>query len=155
MKPSLRRVLRGGGADTFFADHIARYTKSRRKAPIYWQLATPSASYSVWLYYHRFTKDTFYKVLNDYVTPKLQHEERKLTSSRAERWEQPAPSQRKEIAEQEAFVEELRTLPGGDRAHRTVVEPRPQRRRHHQLRAAVAACASTPGVAKGVQRLLG
>jgi hypothetical protein len=41
----------------FFEDHLQRYSKSRRKAPIYWQLATPSASYSVWLYYHRFTKD--------------------------------------------------------------------------------------------------
>ena len=31
-----------------FEAHIKRYSKSRRKAPIYWQLGTPSASYSVW-----------------------------------------------------------------------------------------------------------
>ncbi len=56
------------------------YSKSRRKAPIYWQLATPSASYSVWLYIHAFSKDTLFRVQNDYVAPKLAHEERKLES---------------------------------------------------------------------------
>lgn len=95
---------------SFFRDHLGRYSKSRRKAPIYWQLATPSASYSVWLYYHRFTRDTFYKVLNDYVTPKLQHEERKLNSLRQEHGQGPTASQRKEIAAHEHFVEELRAF---------------------------------------------
>ncbi|MGE0681306.1 MAG: BREX-1 system adenine-specific DNA-methyltransferase PglX [Candidatus Binatia bacterium] len=95
---------------TFFDHHLTRYSRSRRKAPIYWQLAVPSASYSVWLYYHRFTKDTFYTVLNDYVTPKLQHEERKLTALVQNSGGTPAAGQRKEIAEQEAFVEELRTF---------------------------------------------
>lgn len=94
----------------FFDDHIKRYSKSRRKAPIYWCLSTPSQSYAVWLYYHRFSRDTFYKVLNDYVTPKLQHEERKLDSLRAEAGVNPTPSQRNEIADQEAFVEELRVF---------------------------------------------
>lgn len=95
---------------SFFDEHISRYTIARRRAPIYWQLATPSARYSVWLYYQRFTKDTFYKVLNDYVTPKLQHEERKLLSLVQTVGRGPTASQRKEIAEQEAFVEELRVL---------------------------------------------
>ena len=94
----------------FFQDHIKRYSKSRRKAPIYWQLATPSCSYAVWLYYQRFTKDTFYKVLNDYVKPKLQEEERRLTSLRQDVGPNPTASQRKEIAAQEIFVEELRNF---------------------------------------------
>jgi hypothetical protein len=76
--PDLRTWFR----KSFFIHHIRRYSKSRRKAPIYWQLSTPSASYSVWLYYHRFTKDTFYKVLNDFITPKLRFEERELTNTR-------------------------------------------------------------------------
>jgi hypothetical protein len=42
----------------FFADHLKRYSKSRRQAPIYWQLSAGSGSYSVWLYYHRLTQDT-------------------------------------------------------------------------------------------------
>ncbi len=48
---SLREWLR----HAFFASHVAMYTTSRRKAPIYWQLATPSAKYSVWLYIHAFS----------------------------------------------------------------------------------------------------
>jgi len=102
--------LRAWYRSEFFEMHISTYSKSRRKAPIYWQLAPPSASYSVWLYYHRFTKDTFYKVLNDYVTPKLQHEERKHTGLVQIAGGNATASQRKEIAEQEVFVEELRVF---------------------------------------------
>jgi len=94
----------------FFADHVKRYSKSRRKAPIYWQLAIPSGSYSVWLYYHRFTPDTFYKVLNDYVKPKLDHEQRKLDRLRVEAGPEPTRSQRGEIDQQETFVTELKTF---------------------------------------------
>ena len=54
--------LRAWLAKEFFSLHIKMYSKSRRKAPIYWQLATPSASYSVWLYIHSFTKDTLFRV---------------------------------------------------------------------------------------------
>jgi len=93
-----------------FANHLKRHSKSRRKAPIYWQLGTTSASYSVWLYYHRFTRDTFYKVLNDYVTPKLQHEERKLVGMVQGAGGSPTASQRKESADQETLVEELRAF---------------------------------------------
>jgi hypothetical protein len=102
-----RDDLRPWLRSNFFSDHIKRYTKSRRKAPIYWCLTTPSRNYSVWLYYHRFDKDTFYKVLNDYVTPKLQLEVRKLSSLRSDIGTTPASSQLKLLAEQEKFVEEL------------------------------------------------
>lgn len=82
----------------------------KRQAPIYWQFATPSANYTVWLYYHRFTNDILYKVLNDYVTPKLKHEGRKLTNLMQTVGPNPTSIQHKEIAEQEAFVEELRAF---------------------------------------------
>ncbi len=94
----------------FFRDHLKRYSKSRRKAPIYWPLSTASGSYTLWLYYHRFTKDTFYKVLGDYITPKLQHEERKLTDLVQAAGSTPTVSHRKDIVDQEAFIEELRTF---------------------------------------------
>lgn len=94
----------------FFQLHIKMYSKSRRKAPIYWQLATPSASYSVWLYIHAFTKDTLYKVQNDYVAPKLLHEERRLESLRRELGESPKAAERKALTAQETFVEELRAF---------------------------------------------
>ena len=102
-----RADLRRWFAASFFADHIKRYSKSRRKAPIYWQISTPSARYTVWLYYHRFTKDTLYKVLQDYVAPKCQHEERKLEELRSEAAGYPTAAQRREIESQEIFVDEL------------------------------------------------
>lgn len=95
---------------TFFEQHHKRYSKSRRKAPLYWQLATPSASYSVWLYCHRLTRDTFFKVLNDYVTPKLQHEQSKLTTLVQAGGPNPSASQGKAIAAQDSFVDELRAF---------------------------------------------
>jgi len=95
---------------TIFSEHIKRYSKSRRKAPIYWQLATPSASYSVWLYAHRVGRDSLYQVLNDFVSPKLQAEERKLHALSEEAGENPSSSQRKELAAQESFVSELRVF---------------------------------------------
>ncbi|MBX5462958.1 MAG: BREX-1 system adenine-specific DNA-methyltransferase PglX [Steroidobacteraceae bacterium] len=102
--------LRAWLAKDFFPLHIKMYSKSRRKAPIYWQLATPSASYSVWLYIHAFSRDTLFRVQNDYVAPKLAHEERRLESLRGELRDGATASQRKQLAEQEAFVEELRAF---------------------------------------------
>ncbi|MBO3739495.1 hypothetical protein [Actinoplanes flavus] len=102
----LRRWL----AREFFPLHIKMYSKSRRKAPIYWQVATPSASYSVWLYIHAFTSDTMFRVQNEYVVPKLRHEERRLEALEQEAGERATAAQRKAIAEQESFVSELRGL---------------------------------------------
>lgn len=54
-----------------FDFHIKRYSKSRRKAPIYWLLQTKQKNYGIWLYYHRLDHDTLFKVLRNYVEPKL------------------------------------------------------------------------------------
>lgn len=55
----------------FFADHLKRYSKSRRQAPIYWPLSTASGSYTLWIYYHRLTDQTLHQVLADFVDPKI------------------------------------------------------------------------------------
>jgi len=55
----------------FFAFHLQRYSKSRRKAPIYWPLSTTSASYTLWVYYPSLTSQTLYTAINDFVEPKL------------------------------------------------------------------------------------
>ena len=57
--------------NNFFANHLKRYSKSRRQAPIYWPLQTPSGSYTLWLYYHRLRDQTLYTCVNDFVEPKL------------------------------------------------------------------------------------
>jgi hypothetical protein len=55
----------------FFAFHLQRYSKSRRKAPIYWPLSTTSGSYTLWIYYPSLSSQTLYTAVNDFVEPKL------------------------------------------------------------------------------------
>jgi hypothetical protein len=55
----------------FFADHLKRYSKSRRQAPIYWPLSTSKGGYTLWIYYHRLTDQTLHTALLDFVEPKL------------------------------------------------------------------------------------
>lgn len=72
--PSLRHWFSYTGY--FFSDHLGRYSRSRRQAPIYWQLSAGNGNFSAWLYYHRFTPDTLYRVLRDFVEPRIQEAER-------------------------------------------------------------------------------
>ena len=102
--------LRGWFAHRFFALHIKRYSKSRRKAPIYWQLGTPSGSYSVWLYAHRFNPDTLFHVHNEFVVHKLSHEEEELARLVRDAGPEPSRGQRDEIDAKETFVGELRAF---------------------------------------------
>jgi hypothetical protein len=73
--PTLRDWFRRPAA--FFADHLKRYSKSRRQAPIYWPLSTASGSYTIWVYYHRLTADTLFQL--------AEHVEQKLGKTRTER----------------------------------------------------------------------
>ena len=77
---NLREYFRRPAA--FFADHLKRYSKSRRQAPIYWPLQIPSGSYTLWLYYHRLNEQTLYACVNDFVQPKLEKIEEDLNTLR-------------------------------------------------------------------------
>lgn len=66
----------------FFPFHLRRYSKSRRKAPIYWPLSTLSGSYTLWLYYPDLTSQTLYTAINDFVEPKLKQVRGDLDSLR-------------------------------------------------------------------------
>jgi hypothetical protein len=101
--------LRSWFASEFFGPHIKRYSKSRRKAPIYWQFATPSGSYSIWLYIHLATADSLFRVL-ELVSQKLRHEEGKHAALLQEAGPSPSPSQRRELEQQESFLSELSGL---------------------------------------------
>ena len=102
--------LRGWLGSRFFEQHVKRYSKSRRKAPIFWQLGTRLGRYSVWLYAHRLTRDTFFHLQNEVVAPKLAHEERRLAGLVEAAAGGAAARQRKELEAQEALVEELRAM---------------------------------------------
>lgn len=59
----VRRWLR----KEFFAFHMKLYSKSRRKAPIYWPLSTASGSYTLWVYYPSLTNQTLFSAVNDFL----------------------------------------------------------------------------------------
>jgi hypothetical protein len=66
----------------FFPFHIKRYSKSRRKAPIYWLLQSERRNYGIWLYYHRLDKATLYAAGRDYADAKVALEETRLQELR-------------------------------------------------------------------------
>ncbi len=104
------RNLRSWLASNLFEHHLQRYSKSRRKAPIIWQIGVPSGRYSIWLYAHRLGRDSFIQIQNDLVIPKLTHEERQLTSLMQGAGDSSSAKERKEIEAQETFVDDLREL---------------------------------------------
>lgn len=59
------RDLRAHLRSNFFKEHLARYSKSRRKAPIYWPLYVPSGKWGVWIYSPRLTRETLYVVASE------------------------------------------------------------------------------------------
>lgn len=56
------RDLRDHLRKHFFKHHLTRYSKSRRKAPIYWPLYTPSRRWGLWIYAPSLTRETLYAV---------------------------------------------------------------------------------------------
>jgi hypothetical protein len=63
----------------FFDFHYKRYTKSRREAPIYWPISTPSGSYTIWLYYPVLNDQTLYSVVNNYLKDKIRGTETEIS----------------------------------------------------------------------------
>lgn len=107
----LRDYFRKPGKGGLWDDHIARYSKSRRKAPIYWLLQSSKKSYAVWLYCHRIDKDTLFKVLVNTVEPKAKNADRELTELRTRRTTATGKDIKaldRQIEKQDAFVSELR-----------------------------------------------
>ena len=67
----------------FFAFHIKRYSKSRRKAPIYWLLQSEKRNYAIWLYIHRLRPDALFAAGRDYADAKVALEQGRLEELRA------------------------------------------------------------------------
>ena len=110
---SLQDYLRKPGKGGFWDDHISRYSKSRRKAPIYWLLQSSKKNYALWLYYHRIDKDLLFKALVNYVEPKIRLETSRLETLRKQNVDAGASGKEakrlaKEAEKQEDFLSELR-----------------------------------------------
>jgi hypothetical protein len=110
---NLREYFRKSGKGGFWDDHISRYSKNRRKAPIYWLLQSSKKNYALWLYYHRLDKDLFFKALVNYVEPKIQREINRLDEIRLQKQAagqsgKGAKKLDKDIERQEDLISELR-----------------------------------------------
>ena len=97
-------------AGQLFPIHISIFSRSRRKVPIYLQIATPSSNYSVWMYVHALTSDTIFRVQNELLEPKLLHEERKLEALYGEIRDKVTAAERKVLTAQAVYVEGLRVF---------------------------------------------
>jgi len=110
---NIRDYLRKPGKGGFWDDHISRYSKSRRKAPIYWLLQSSKKNYAIWLYYHRLDKDLLFKALVNYVEPKIRLETSRLETLRSQSASagdsgKEAKRLAKNVERQAEFLSELR-----------------------------------------------
>ena len=90
----------------FFNDHLKRYSRSRRQAPIYWPLSTRSGSYTLWLYYPRLSSQTLHTCLADFLDPKLKNVSDQI---RAARQLKDSETRIGELLEFEDELKEMRT----------------------------------------------
>ena len=113
----------------FFDHHISRYSKSRRKAPIYWLLQSSRRSYGLWLYYHRLDADLIFKAINFHLLPRLRLEEQRLDELTTAKQQAGAtgPEARRlaqALDRQQALLGELRDFHDAlDRAARLYLTP--------------------------------
>jgi hypothetical protein len=87
----------------FFADHLQRYSKSRRQAPIYWPLSTASCTYTLWVYYHRINNQTLHTAMADFLEPKIKSVEREAQQQKDE-------GKTQKYTESVEFLDELKEL---------------------------------------------
>ena len=93
----------------FFKQHLARYSRSRRKAPIYWPLSTVSGDYTLWLYYPDLTDQTLFTAVNNFLEPKLQNLESELSALHRKGQERTSAEER-EFEKLQTLQEELTDL---------------------------------------------
>jgi hypothetical protein len=109
---TLRDYFRKPAAGGFWTHHVKRYSKSRRRAPIYWYLRSSKGTFAIWLYYHRLDKDILFKVLLNYVEPKLHLEENNLAQVKQRRevvgtTGREGKQLERDLDKQESFLSEL------------------------------------------------
>lgn len=93
----------------FFKDHLARHSKSRRKAPIYWPLSTESGSYTLWIYYHRLDSQTLYSCI-EIIDRKREDTGREIEALRAGIGNAGTGEEQQRLEDLAAFQSELKTL---------------------------------------------
>ena len=92
----------------YFKEHLSRFSKSRRKAPLYWPISTESGTYTLWFYYHRLTANTLYTAVEKFIDPK--QEEAKETFAKLNAKQGRSQAEDKELEAAQLLVAELATF---------------------------------------------
>ena len=104
---SVRSHLRRG----FFKEHLSRYSKSRRRAPIYWPLYVPSGNWGVWVYAPMLSRETLFAIAR-VATDRLSGAEAEIRRLQRERDAGGVGRSPREVADalesEERLAEELR-----------------------------------------------
>jgi hypothetical protein len=106
----LSEYLSDVGASGFYTDHARRYSKGRRRAPLYLWFGTTSGSFGALLLAPAVTADTLFVLRNDIVIPKLARAERAAAAARGENVGGTTAEKRAALAAAESLVGELRAL---------------------------------------------
>jgi hypothetical protein len=108
-----RKTVREYLRRQFFRDHTARYSKSRRKAPVYWFLSVPSRDWGVWVYAPKLSRETLFAIAGEAARREALAAEA-IRRLQAERDAGGSGRSVREVAEaltgEEALAEELRTF---------------------------------------------
>lgn len=98
----------------FFDDHVSRYSKSRRIAPIYWPFSTESGGLTFWAYGPRYSAETLASVINRLRTNvenvRAQSERSQTAALDDSRGRREAGRLAREATERSALLERLRKL---------------------------------------------
>jgi hypothetical protein len=109
--PDLRTYFRD--PRLFFNYHIKRYSKSRRKAPIYWMMQSARRGYAIWLYYPRLNPDLLFRAGREYVDAKISLETERLNElqlARAGLAGTSLKAREKQVARQADLVNEVKAF---------------------------------------------
>lgn len=93
----------------FFDYHFMRYTKSRRKAPIYWPLSTPKGEVFVWVYYPDLNQDTL-KLITLQIDEHVEITRNKLNSAEAANDSVASNRYRQRINDLQSMKQELESV---------------------------------------------
>jgi hypothetical protein len=91
-------------------DHARRYSKGRRRAPLYTWFGTTSGAFGVFLLTPAATADTLFILRNDILAPRLVRAERAAESARKTVGETGTAAARSALADAETLVAELRAF---------------------------------------------
>ena len=104
----LSSYLSDPGTSGFYTDHARRYSKGRRRAPLYNWFGTASGSFGVLFMAPAATSDTLFILRNEVLAPRLTRAERAAEAARSDTDGKGNSATRAALATAEAFVTELR-----------------------------------------------